>query len=67
MHKEDDKHTYFFISLKLIILMTDEALKLVQSKMKLWPYYTNVYYKYTHGFLKGMGGLSLSTRYLGHC
>jgi len=30
--------------------MIIEALKLVQSKMRLWPYYTNVYYKHTHGF-----------------
>jgi len=39
----------FLTSLKLIILMTNETLKLVQSKTKQWPYYTNAYYKYTHG------------------
>ncbi len=33
-----------FISLKLIILMINE-----NPKMRLWFYYTNVYYKYIHG------------------
>jgi len=38
----------FLISLKLIILMTNENLKISVVKMRLWPYYTNVYYKYIH-------------------
>jgi hypothetical protein len=29
--------------------MTNEVLKFNVLKMSLWPYYTNVYYKYIHG------------------
>jgi hypothetical protein len=36
----------FKILLKLIILMTNETLKINVVKMKQWPYCINVYYKY---------------------
>jgi len=41
---------FFLIPLKLIILMTNEALKLMQSKWNKWPYYINVYFKYNGYF-----------------
>jgi hypothetical protein len=37
-----------FYFIKMIILMINEALKLMQSK-RLWPYYIIVYYKCIHG------------------
>jgi hypothetical protein len=40
---------HFLISLKLIILMINEILKLVQSKQDYGFIIQNVYYKYTNG------------------